>query len=261
MQADEYSKLGEAGWYEAQLDGFTLDFYYRPSDTKTAYIISPGWINRVVNPYPYFQRIRLFDELDGVGISLADPTQQLAENVQIGWFMGTTAIDYTKTTAAFLEGLLKHLGIPNNRALFFGTSAGGFSSLAFATYVKGSRALAGNPQTEILRFHAIGELAKAIQASFRDMTTIKIQETMPWRVSIAELWKREAYVPPVTVLINTYDDWHMSQHIMPLVAGLELMDVAQGMDIRFFSDEPAGHNPPSPARFVPIMNEIMAAAE
>jgi hypothetical protein len=33
------------------------------------------------------------------------------------------------------------------------------------------------------------------------------------------------------------------------------------MDIRFFSDEPAGHNPPSPARFVPIMNEIMAAAK
>lgn len=255
----DYSHILEAGHYEVILDDLTLDFYYRPSETKTAYIFSPGWINRVTYPYPYFQRMKWLEDLDGVGISMADPTQRLADDVQIGWFVGTKEADFARITAEFIEGLLRYLGIRNEDTLFFGSSAGGYASLALATHVRGAQALAVNPQTEILRFHDIGELSKAMRACFRGMSNIKIEETIPWRVSIAELWKKEGFAPKATIMMNTHDQWHMTHHILPLIAGLGKLEMSGGVDIRFFSNEEAGHNPPPAHRLVPVMEELMGA--
>lgn len=259
INGPDYAKIQDEGHYEVKLKDFTLDFYFRPSESKAAYIFSPGWINRETYPYPYFQRMKWLADLDGVGISLADPTQRLADDVQIGWFIGTTAADYAKITAAFMGGLLRHLGIQPSQTLFFGSSAGGFASLAMATHLRGAKALAVNPQTEILRFHDVGELARTLRASFGGMSSIKIEATMPWRVSIAELWKKEEHVPAATVMINTHDHWHMQHHLAPLVAGLTRADAAAGVSIRFFSNEEAGHNPPPAHRLVPVMKELMAS--
>jgi hypothetical protein len=256
---EDYARVVDEGWYEVRFDRFSLDFYFRPSEVKAAFVFSPGWLNRAEHPYPYFQRITWFRELDGVGISLADPTQKLSADVQVGWFVGTYATDYLAITAGFVAGLLAHLGVPPSRTLFFGSSAGGFASLGFSTYVRGTKALAVNPQTELLRFHDVAELAATLRVGFRGMDQIRIRTLCPWRVSIAALWAREGYVPAATVLVNTHDRWHMEHHVAPLLDAVTGVDVPSGMRIELFSSVEAGHNPPPASRLVPMMRALTAA--
>lgn len=257
IDADDLSALRGAGWYQVALDGFDLDFYFRPSETKRAFVFSPGWINRSTYTHPYFQRIKWFDQLDGVGISLADPLLGAHDDVQIGWFIGTRESDHSRVTAQFLASLLKHLGVPPARTLFFGSSAGGFASLAFATHLRGTHAFAVNPQTNILRFHDTAELSKMTRAGFESADLIRIERRFLARVNIAALWKKEQYVPPTNLVVNTFDDWHMRNHIIPLIGSLATRELASNVDLKFFSDSEAGHNPPGPGLLIPLLKKAL----
>lgn len=257
IAADDFSALHAPGWYQVELDGFVLDFYFRPSEHARAYVVSPGWMNRVTHPYPFFQRISWFDRLDGIGISLADPLLRLDEHVQLGWFVGTDRADFSRVTAAYLERLLEHFGVPRARTLFFGSSAGGFASLAFAALVRGSKVLAFNPQTDILRFHDVTELAKMTRAAFGRRDMIKIRDAYSTRTSIAALWRSEGYVPPGQIIVNTHDRWHVEQHIAPLLGSLAGGVIGGELGVRFLSDADAGHNPPGPGVLVPIMRTLV----
>lgn len=256
IAAEEYDAVTEAAWYQVDLEDFTLDFYFRPSSVPRAYVFSPGWVDRTLHPYPYFQRIKWFDRLEGVGISLADPTLMLSPDVQVGWFVGTSEVDYAYGTARYLSGLLGHLGVPATETLFFGSSAGGFASLAFAAHVRGASVLACNPQTHILHFHEARELSRMTRAAFGPKSLIELQELFGYRISIAELWRTKSYIPPGLIMVNSYDSWHLEQHVIPLMASLSSADISKALDIRIFSDPEAGHDPPSADALIPALQQM-----
>lgn len=257
IKPDEYDLLEEAGWYAVQFEHFELNFYFRPSEVKRAFVISPGFVTRAENPHPYFQRIKMFNDLDGTCISLADPSLDLAEDVQLGWFLGSRWVDYTTTIARFLEGLFAHFGIPNENALFFGSSAGGFVSLVLGTYVRGSKVLAMNPQTELLRFHDVRELSRVLEAGWPGVSNMTIYQDYAHRFSIAKLWEREQHIPNATVMINTYDGWHIEHHLAPMLKGMANKDIERkSFQVRFFSSEASGHNPLPASRIIPVLKEL-----
>ncbi|WDF32266.1 hypothetical protein PTW37_10305 [Arthrobacter agilis] len=257
MKPDEYDLLEETGWYAAQFEHFELNFYFRHSDTKRAFIVSPGFMKRDETPHPYFQRIKMFGELDGIGISIADPSLDLAEDVQIGWLLGSRWVDYTLTVAAFFEGMLAHFDIPHRHALFFGSSGGGFISLKLATYIRGAKALAMNPQTELLRFHDVRELSRVLEAGWPNINNMTIHRDYAHRFSIAALWNKEQHIPNAIVMVNTYDPWHIEHHIAPLIKGMANKTIAAGgLQVRFYSSEASGHNPLPVSHIVPVMHEM-----
>lgn len=254
---EEYDRLVEAGWYTVQFQHFELNFYFKPSDVKRAVVISPGFFLRADQPHPYFQRIKMFADLEGIGISMADPSLDLAEDIQIGWFLGSRWVEYAQTIAGYLAGLFEHFGIPNDKAIFFGSSGGGFVSLVLSTYVRGAKALALNPQTDLLQFHDVGELARVLNAGWKGVSNMTIHREYKHRFSIAALWQLEQHVPAATILVNTYDAWHVEHHIAPLVAGTASVEMdAPGLQIKFYSDKALGHNPLPPSRLMPILQEL-----
>lgn len=256
---DEYGRLVDAGWYTVQFAHFELNFYFRPSEVKKAIVISPGFFLRAEQPHPYFQRIRMFADIEGIGISMADPSLDLAEDVQIGWFLGSRWVEYAPTIANYLEGLFAYFEIPNDKALFFGSSGGGFVSLVLSTYVRGALALALNPQTELLQFHDVNELSRVLAGGWKGVSNMTINRDYRHRFSIAALWQREQHIPSATVLANTHDAWHVENHIAPMVAGMSSLDIqAPGLQIRFYSDKASGHNPLPVSRLLPVIRELMA---
>lgn len=98
-----------------------------------------------------------------------------------------------------------------------------------------------------------------MSASFHGMSLIKIEEHFLERVSIIALWKKTGIAPSSTIMMNTSDHWHMKHHILPLVAGLESLNLCENVSIRFFSNPEAGHNPPPAHRLLPVMKEIMGS--
>lgn len=256
----DYHLLTEAGWYAVDFGKFELNFYFRPSAAKKAYVISPGFFKRADQPHPYFQRIRMFSELDGIGISMADPSLDLADDIQIGWFLGSRWVDYTKTIAAYLEKLFAHFGIANHDALFFGSSGGGFVSLVLATHIRGAKVLAMNPQTELLRFHDVRELSRVLEAGWLGVSNMSIQRDHAHRFSIAALFDSEQYIPHGIIMVNTYDPWHIEHHIAPMIKGMVNKDIGKpGLQVRFFSSEAAGHNPLPVNHIIPVMLELNGA--
>lgn len=255
--ATDFDWTRTAGWYQVDLEAFTLEFYFRPSDRSRAFVFSPGWMNRSVYAHPYFQRISWFNNLEGVGISLADPTLDLHESVQIGWFVGTRDVDYARMTARYLERLFDHLRIPRERTLFFGSSAGGFASLAFASHMTGAKALAANPQTDITRFHEPTELGAMTRAAFGSFNLTMLTPNFRSRVSIGELWKAHGRVPRSILVLNTFDSWHIHNHLVPLVSALDGLEVDGRLEVRFYSEAAKGHNPPGPDMLIPMMDELV----
>lgn len=262
IKPGEYDRLDASGWYAVRFEHFELNFYFRSSEVKKAFVVSPGFMKRSDTPHPYFQRIKMFDELEGIGISIADPSLDLADDVQIGWLLGSRWVDYTRPVAAFLEGLFKHFDIPNSDALFFGSSGGGFISLKLATYVRGSKALAMNPQTELLRFHDVAELSRVLAAGWPGISNMTIQRDYSHRFSIAALWEMEQHIPNATVMANTYDPWHLEHHIAPLVKGMASKDIDGGsVQLRFYSSAASGHNPLPVSHIIPVMKELNGISE
>lgn len=260
VESTNFTWTEAEGWYQVDLGEFTLDFYFRPSRTPRAFVFSPGWMNRRTNPHPYFQRIKWFGHLDGIGISLADPTLSLSEDVQVGWFIGTRNVDYAAATVAYLARLMGYLRVPAHQTLFFGSSAGGFTSLAFASHLSGSRALAVNPQTDITRFHDPVELAKTMRATFGGLNLITFPDRFLSRLRIADLWRSRGMAPRTIIVLNTFDSWHLRAHVGPLIRGLDGIPVDGRVELRFYSDADEGHNPPGPDLLLPMMKELLREA-
>jgi len=185
----------EKGHYNVDMGGWHLNFYYKPGSVKKAFIFSPGYIDREKFPFPYFQRIKWLDNYDCMGISLADPTLELEEGLELGWFLGTIKCNYSHHIADFISKLLIHLDIKNSQTLFFGSSAGGFSSLVFSGLIKGSCAFVVNPQTNILKFHDVNVLSKVSRICFEGITGIGLEKNWKDRLCISELYKKNRLYP------------------------------------------------------------------
>lgn len=251
MKLDVYNiKKSEAfhvkreGHYKVAMGSFTFQFYFKPSTSKKALIFSPGFIDRSKYPNPYFQRIKWLDNFDAVGISLSDPTLDLNEEIEIGWLLGTIQDYYLRHIAEFLSEVLQHLGIKYSSTLFFGSSAGGFSSLAFAGYVKGSCAFAVNPQTNILKFHGYEELAKISRYCFKGSSAIGMEKHWKTRLCISTLYAKINFVPKIMIWQNTADQFHYSNHLIPFLDELKEVDCEKKISVELHSDSELGHNPP-----------------
>lgn len=226
------------------MGGYYLHLYFRPSLSSRAMIFSPGFLDTKKNPYPYFQRVKWFEEFDAVAISLADPTLSLSGEVGIGWFIGNSNIHFLKDCAAFLSKLLSHLGVKPEKTLFFGSSAGGFSSIGMAACVPGSHAFAVNPQTDIARFHSITELHRTFRACFSSGDILSISRKFKERLCLADLIYNLEYRPPMTIWQNIYDQYHYENHLIPFLAKMAEVDSFNGMEVIIASDPASGHNPP-----------------
>lgn len=245
------------GHYAVRFEDFVLDLYFVPSSKRRALIFSPGYLDRKNFAIPYFQRTSWLPELGGVGISLTDPTLALAEDFGVGWFAGTKRCHYLLEIAKFLARLIETLEIPAERTLFFGSSAGGFASLGFAALLPGSLAFAINPQTDLLRFHALGEIANLTRHGFGGISIMALETHYHSRFNLAALLRQAGHVPQALIWQNVYDDYHYNRHLIPFMAELTQLHPAR-IRIEIGADEALGHNPPGLSFLKPYFQEILS---
>jgi hypothetical protein len=230
--------------YIVEFIDFKLNFYYKPGIVKKALVFSPGFINRAQFQHPYFQRIKWLQTFDTYGISLADPTLDLDPGIGIGWFVGTKRTHYLACIAEFISRLLANLEIPNESTLFFGSSAGGFSSMAFAAFIRGACAFAINPQTNLARFHELRELNLIGKHCFGS-TSVSAWSTI-WmsRIDLVTIMKICENVPRSLIWQNKFDEYHVFQHLMPFLEGVNRLPLKCELSVEIVSVEEFGHNPP-----------------
>ena len=135
-----------------------------------------------------------------------DPTYYVDDSITAGWGIGTEDDYYLENIAKILQIIINKLDIPNSHVLFYGSSAGGFTSLILSVLIKDSISLADIPQLYIYNFKSREKLLdtwiNVKEQCFREMSNAEFINSYKYRLSFIEMIKREQYVPNAYLVLD-----------------------------------------------------------
>lgn len=137
------------------IDWHGVKFYFllrRISTSNKVVLWGHGAIDKK-KPMPVFHRHTWGSEIDVNGIWYFDPSCYLGE-ANLCWGYGTNDRWFLKDIAYIIWCILKKWGISTSDALFFGSSGGGFTSIALATFLR-AKAFVINPQLFCEKYNSI----------------------------------------------------------------------------------------------------------
>ncbi len=226
----------EATVYEIMWDGvkYELLVCYQ-ENSKNAVIFGAGAVDRKSKQLPQFPRNSWKNEINCSCICYSDPTLYRSETASLCWYYGTNDCWYLERIAFLVYTILKKWNINTQSALFYGSSGGGYSSIALATLL-GSNASAINPQI-FLENYLPHHLEKMKQVCLQDG-----QNLLPERSDITQLFEREGYFPKLHIIqnIKAQSDIQMQQIPFLNIISKNTFDTTEKLNISYYSNE-LGH--------------------
>lgn len=199
---------------------------YFPPPTPTEgmnflFVMLPSAVDRNSMELPCFHRWTwaLDGLFPGSVLCIADPTLEANKNLSLGWLIGNKTNDATKELAYFIKKFAKQEKIPEERIVFYGSSAGGFAALALAAHVEGSVAVSINSQTEILMYENTHQVSLIKEICFETKSTEEISLKFRDRISMSNRWK-SVKKSKAFIVQNETDTHHYNEHFMPFIQSL-----------------------------------------
>ncbi|AWX32567.1 hypothetical protein [Methanosphaera sp. BMS] len=141
-----------------------------------------------------------------------DPTLYLADDIYGPWGLGTPETWYLEKISIITAKIAEVMGVRNNDILFYGSSAGGFTSLMLSIMVKDSVCLAEVPQFDITSWGSFWRPLK--NASF-DMDDKEFVEKYGNRVSVMKLIQQKEYIPNAYVMMDCSAEYDFTRQYLP----------------------------------------------
>lgn len=201
-------KLDTPFLLNVNIEGVKYEFFCNIKKGKKLVIFGQDALNRQVVKLPHFFRWTWLEDLEHSGIILNDPTLYLSEELNAGWFVGTQTRDYLEECSDIIKKILSISGT-ESPPLFFGASAGGFQSLALASFFRDAIAIADIPQVDLTEYHHKNEVKKLLQHSLKLHGSIP--EELMYRVKVTERFKKNLNIPKIAYLHNINDKKHLPQ--------------------------------------------------
>lgn len=212
-------------------------------------IFGQGYQDRKQIQLPRFQRMDWAFKLKYNVLIFNDPTLYLRDDVGLGWCLGTKDHYVLPRFKIIVEKVRDFLCIRNKNLMFYGSSAGGFSSLMLASHFEGSSALVNNPQTNVLEFKR-GGVKTLLELGFGGITLAEAHAFYGERMSFIERLRLGAYIPRIYYLQNFLDEDHYRDQMVPLMTQLQerahkekTIDNSRRLIFELYSDAKAEHNP------------------
>lgn len=234
-------------------DGILFEFllFFKDTSKKVAVLGSGAFDRNKMQP-PVFHRHKWFGDFDESVIIFNDPTLSLGD-INIGWGYGNQERHFISEIGDILKIIYQCLGIKTTSALYFGSSAGGFTAMMLASYMKGW-AFVNNPQTDIrLYFKTHVDKLKCVVYGDENIELINI------RSNVVEWFKKNKYVPRIYYAQNLTCSHDMNKHFLPF------LDQVRHIDERYFkgkltthlyADKERGHDPLEKRETLGIMRNI-----
>ncbi|MED4018981.1 glycosyl transferase family 2 [Sutcliffiella cohnii] len=227
-------------------DGIKFEFLIRTKEcSKKAIIFGSGAYDATseLSP-PIFQRHKWIKHFSENLIYYNDPTLYLGP-INIGWGFGYKERHYLSEIGVILKALLKKMNVKEEKALLYGSSAGGFMSLMLAGYFKNAKVLVNNPQTIVWNYYD-----KHVNAMFKygypELSREEIINKYTKRLSILEFYKSINYIPPIYYLQNATSIRDIEAHLNPFLLGLSQFNdesIQTPIKVELYSDKELGHSP------------------
>jgi acyl carrier protein len=210
---------------------------------------------------PIFARWNYGPAFQADVLAVCDPTLYLDDTLDCGWYLGTREQNAVDGLVAIALGCAMAMGTPPERVIFTGSSAGGFAALQAAAMIPHGKAIALNPQVDLLRFDArvVGDyVAKASGCASLEEATRCFGDRWNATNALRRATARQDG-PRVVYVQNKNDSRHFLRHFTPFarVFGLSQTDPnsTKGGFMSILYDGPPKHTAESPAEVKRIKAE------
>ncbi|MBI0434290.1 hypothetical protein [Roseomonas sp. KE0001] len=212
-------------------------------------VFGQGMVARDQVQLPRFQRMNWAPAFPENMLIINDPTLFLADDVTLGWLLGTHENYIMPKIAEVVRRARDQLDIADSNILFYGTSAGGFGSLMLSTQFENSAVFVNNPQTNVLKFRR-GGVARLLQVAFHGLNREEAAKRYGARLSYVEALRQGAKLPRLYYLQNFLDEDHYEDQLLPLMAeakfsakGKSGTHLERQFIVDLYIDEKTLHNP------------------
>jgi predicted esterase YcpF (UPF0227 family) len=243
------------------VDGLEVNAYVKRSVSKRLILMFPGASSRAKG-YIDFQRYSWAENFDANVVVFSDPTMTASNNITLGWFQGTVSNFGITAVRLLICKIIDELGIAENDVLFFGSSAGGFTSLKLAEHFAFANVIAINPQLylynytrsfyeKMLAYSYAGLSEQQVLAEYKDRLVVKH--------SIVNTNRQ------ITIFQNKHDERHLNRHLNHFLQGVDQVNrveepdcfkVQSGMNVVIYDDKESGHAPPDRIVTLKYINSI-----
>ena len=138
--------------------------------------------------------------------------------------IGTEDNYYLEKISVILKLLIDKFKFKRQNVLFYGSSAGGFTSLILATLVKGTMALADIPQLYVHKYKTLKRQTGGWQTirkiAFPDITDEQFIELFSPRLDFVEMTKRENYIPNAYLVLDCSAELDFDHQYVPFFESL-----------------------------------------
>ncbi|MDY4312259.1 hypothetical protein SOX05_20535 [Pseudomonas putida] len=131
---------------------FDCLFHEKP-DTEYLYVFLNGSRGEDLNsfaPIPRFGRWSWHQLFNGSTLFIEDPMLYKYETLNLGWYYGTSDVDYLESTLNIVKAVQKKINAA--KIIFYGSSGGGYAALQLAARLPDSFAISINPQTQLFKW-------------------------------------------------------------------------------------------------------------
>lgn len=209
-------KVGERHIARVNVDGVPFEMM---SDLKAGsrhlVVFGQDALTRSTTELPKFFRWSWSTDLECSVLVLNDPTLYRSSDLDAGWWVGTPERDYVREGVVLVEKAADANGLRAENVLFVGASAGGFSSLAMASALPGSRALVDIPQVDLRRYSPASMADAAVSAGLGFATTTDVPPHLLHRIDIIERFAYEGHTPGFSYFQNLEDITHVEPQFEP----------------------------------------------
>ncbi|MDO5824424.1 hypothetical protein [Methanobrevibacter sp.] len=205
---------------------------------------------------PYLNRWSWCKDVKDSMICFNDPTNYINDDIYCGYGVGTKEDYYLEKIRDISLAIAENLGLKNDNILFYGSSAGGYTSLLLSTMVKGSTAICDIPQFYLneLWFNYWESFKKYI---FINMDDDEIINKYGYRINAIEMMKKEKYIPNAILILDcsVERDFNMQYlHFLSDLSNLPFEGNANNIKI-YITGQNKGHIPLNFSSSMFVLNE------
>ncbi|MDW3797112.1 MULTISPECIES: hypothetical protein [Staphylococcus] len=236
------------------------DFYFKlhlKEISEKLVIFSNGAIDPEKREPPVFMRESWVNEITYSTIFIDDKTVH-GNSLKLGWGIGNSDRHFLKDYSEIIKKIAFLIDIENRNIYYFGSSAGGFMSMALAAMHGETTAIVNNPQTYVFNYYksTVNNLYNTV---FPGFSKNEVQKKYSTRLSITSIFRAYKRTPKVYYAQNRLSKFDIDKHFNPFIQMLDKYNInSEPIEFILYNDKKGGHNPMSKENTLNFINLVIS---